>query len=289
MATYQSCNNTGDTWINANQTTKHTPTIFWTDLRTILQQWTDQGDQIIMGINANEDIWHPDITTFYNKFRMTKIIINKHGQDAPPTQNHSSYLINGLFITRAILNSQCGYLNGLNAIGNHRCLWIDIPETHIFGTTMSAVQAPKARQLKTEDLWTVKKYLDYLENYIMSHDLINKTKMISDQLNDRNDLMEAITTQLNAIDTLQIQGMLRAKKQCHNLHTQLYGWMPLITHLIQTIKYWHYLAKQAQGKPYHVQILFRLQKALLECPNSTNMTQEENDSQLANNKAKLWC
>jgi len=241
-----------------------------------------------MGIDANEDIHHPDITTFYDKFGMTQILIRKHGNNAPPTQNWGSYPIDRLFITRAILNSQCGYLSGLNAIGDHRCLWIDIPETCIFRTTMLVAQASKARQLKTEDPWIVKKYLDYLENYITSHNLINKTKMISDQLNDRNNLTEAITTQLNTIDTLQIQGMLHTKRQCHKLHTRLYRWTPLITHLIQTIKYWHYLAKQAQGKLYHAWILFQLQKALPECLKSANMTQEEIDSQLTTSESSTW-
>jgi len=134
----------------------HPCNLFWTDLRTILQQWMDQGDQIIMGIDANKDIQHPDITTFYDEFGMTKILIAKHRQEAPPTQNHGSHPINGLFATRAIQNSQCRYLSGLDVIGDHRCLWIDIPETCIFRTTMSVPQAPKARWLKTEDLWIVK-------------------------------------------------------------------------------------------------------------------------------------
>jgi len=218
--------------------TPHPCNLFWTDLRTVLQQWTDQGDQIIMGIDANKDIHHPDITTFYDKFGMTEILINKHGNDTPPTQNWGSYLIDRLFTTRAILNSQCSYLRGLDAISNHRCLWIDIQEACIFRTTMPVAQAPKVRQLKTEDLRIVKKYLEYLEKHIMTHDLLNKTKLISDLLHDQHDLTEAISTQLDAIDTLWIQGMLHTEHQCHKLHTRPYGWTPLITCLIQTIKYW---------------------------------------------------
>jgi len=111
-----------------------------------------------MGINANNDIRNPNITTFYEEFGMTKIIIAKHGQEAPLTQNCRSYPIDGLFATRAIQNNQCRYLSGLDTIGDHRCLWIDIPEIRIFRSIMSATQAPKARSvLKTEDPQIVKK------------------------------------------------------------------------------------------------------------------------------------
>jgi len=98
-----------------------------------------------MGIDANDDIHHPDITTFYDEFRMTEILIKKHSNNAPPTQNRGSYPIDKLFATRVILNSQCSYLSGLDAIGNHMCLWIDIPEVRIFGTTMLVAQTLKVR------------------------------------------------------------------------------------------------------------------------------------------------
>jgi len=40
-----------------------------------------------MGVNANEDIRNPDITAFFNEFGMTKLILAKTRQEAPPTQN----------------------------------------------------------------------------------------------------------------------------------------------------------------------------------------------------------
>ncbi len=136
---------------------------------------------------------------------MTEILTKKHGNKAPPTQNRGSYPIDGLFATRTILHSQCCYLSGLDAIGNHRCLWINIPEVQIFGTTMPAAHALKARWLKTEDPQTVKKYLDYMEKRIMTHDLLNKTKTISDLLHDPHDLTKTISNQLDNIDTLKKQ------------------------------------------------------------------------------------
>jgi len=88
---------------------------------------------------------------------MADITMMKHGQDAPATQNRGSYPINGLFVTRALQNNQCGYLSSLDAIGNHHCLWIDIPEERLFGSNLLPPTKPKARRLKMENLCTVKK------------------------------------------------------------------------------------------------------------------------------------
>jgi len=47
-------------WQYQNRTqpdnTQHPRSTFWTNLRPLLQDWTTKGDQIILGIDANEDI-----------------------------------------------------------------------------------------------------------------------------------------------------------------------------------------------------------------------------------------
>jgi len=47
------------------------------------------------------------------------------------------------FATRALQNTQCGYVSRLEAIGNHHCLWIDLPKYQTFGTNMPSVVTPK--------------------------------------------------------------------------------------------------------------------------------------------------
>jgi len=201
-----------------------------------------------------------DIASFFNEFGMTKEMLVMHRQDVPPTQNQGSYPIDRIFVTWAICNTTCGYLSGLDAIGDHRCLWINLPETHIFGTTMPAITTLKTQQLKTEDPCTIKKYLEYLENHITQHNLLAKTQALSSKLTGEHNLTDKIRNQLNNIETLWIQGMLKAEWQCQKLHTQPYGWMPLITQLIQSIKYWRYSWKHVMGQPYHARILYWLKK-----------------------------
>jgi len=74
---------------------------------------------------------------------MSELIITKHGPVAPPTHNQGSVPIDGLFATRALHNTQCGYLSRLEAIGDHQCLWIDLLEHQTFGTQMPSVVKSK--------------------------------------------------------------------------------------------------------------------------------------------------
>jgi len=117
------------------------------------------------------------------------------------------------------------------------------------------------------------KYLEHLEWHILCHDLPNKTQALSDQLTGAQDLTAKIRDQLNKIDTLRIQGMLNAKCQCHKLHSCPYRWMPSITILIQSIKYWRYSWTCKQGCPYHARILHQLGRALPELPNLEDMSE----------------
>jgi len=144
-----------------------------------------------MGLDANKDIQDLEINTFFNKFGMTEIIITKHGQEAPPTHNHSSIPIDEIFATRTLHNTQCGYLSRLDTIGDHRCVWIDIPEQQTFRNHMPKVVKPKQCHLKMEDPCTIKD-LEYLLEHIVRHDLVTKTQNILDQVWDEMDLMDEI-------------------------------------------------------------------------------------------------
>jgi len=148
-------------WRYQNQThldkQEHLCSAFWTDLQPLLHEWTEQGDQIILGVDANKDIHTPEITVFFEDFGMTEVILSTHGQEVPPTQNRGSYPIYGIFATRAIHMTSCGYASRLDTIRDHQCLWIDLNKTNLFGNTTLAIISPKAGRLKkTEDPCTVK-------------------------------------------------------------------------------------------------------------------------------------
>jgi len=222
----------------AGTTVAHPRTQFWTDLRPLLQAWSDDGEQILIGLDANEKVNTPEITKYFHSLGMTEAILHRHGQDAPPMHQCGSQAIDGIFVTNGLLGHPSGYLSGLAGIsGDHCCLWIDLPEQWLFGGNMPVIVRPGARRLKSDDPRTRKRYLDNLEAFFTGHKLLEKTQQVDHDSNSLP-LPQNLATELERLDDLRIQGMIQAECQCRKLHTRPYGWTPDLTRMMAEIKYW---------------------------------------------------
>jgi len=65
----------------------HPHTQFWRDLKPLLQTWIEAGEQILIGLDANEQVNHPEVTKYFNSVGMTEVILHCHGQDVPQPIN----------------------------------------------------------------------------------------------------------------------------------------------------------------------------------------------------------
>jgi len=52
----------------------HPQTAFWNDLWPILQTWLALGKQIIVGLDANDNVINPDITKYFHTMGMVEAI-----------------------------------------------------------------------------------------------------------------------------------------------------------------------------------------------------------------------
>jgi len=101
-------------------------TQFWKDLKLLLQVWSNDGEQILIGLDANEKVNQQEITEYFNSVGMSEAILHRHGQDAPPMHQCGSKAIDGIFITNGLLGHPSRYLNRLAGIsGDHCCLAMD--------------------------------------------------------------------------------------------------------------------------------------------------------------------
>jgi len=125
---------------------QHLRTQFWTDFKPIIQGWIDAGEQVIIGLDVNQQVDHLDVTEYFNTLGMTEAILHQHGLDAPPMHQCGSQAIDGMFVTTRLLGHLGGYLSRLvGIIGDHHCLWLDLPEQWLFGRNMPAIVQAGAR------------------------------------------------------------------------------------------------------------------------------------------------
>lgn len=76
-----------------------------TDLQELLQQWINNGEYIIAGMDANEDIRNPMIRNFFRNLGMDEIILNRHSvREVIATYNRNEYgiPIDGIWPTALI-------------------------------------------------------------------------------------------------------------------------------------------------------------------------------------------
>ena len=110
---------------------------FLDDLMAFLSDLRTEADHLVVGMDANEDlsaILNP-VTTAFASLNMREAIFARHDQaSAPPTHQHGSHPIDGIFISSVLPKSNCGYLPFGSVVGDHRPLWLDLDVSSVFRT-----------------------------------------------------------------------------------------------------------------------------------------------------------
>ena len=108
------------------------------DLQQTINKWRRNQEQVILMMDCNEDVRSPQMRKFLDNVGMKEAIHDRHGSNAPAMYIKGQLPINGLFATSAITTQAGGYISFDQGIQgqqtDHRCLWIDLDITSIFGS-----------------------------------------------------------------------------------------------------------------------------------------------------------
>ncbi len=134
------------------------------DLSSQVDQWTSEGDIVIILADINEDIRTEPIRSTFQQMGLVEAVTGQHGQIGPNTYNRGTNPIDGIFIPNALLpHVSSGYLTfGEGIPSDHRALWIDIPLEALGWFTIPESIPLKARRLKCNDPRVIKTYNDTL-------------------------------------------------------------------------------------------------------------------------------
>jgi hypothetical protein len=114
---------------------------FLTDLGAEISRWKDEGDQIILGADLNEDTRADLITTWTSSLGLVNIHQEKWGESTRVAtcnkSTRSNNPIDGIWTTPGIHVQACG-LTGFGDLDlgtrmDHRVLWADITDESLFG------------------------------------------------------------------------------------------------------------------------------------------------------------
>jgi hypothetical protein len=231
---------------------------FWEDLWEKVDNWREQGDQIIIGGDWNTDVRDEKILEQFRKRSLVPAITTKHGSQGPGTYSGGNNPIDEIFCSSSIDVKAAGYFAHGTATGDHRPLWIDITKSSTLGTNMSKLPAFNARRLKCQDPRVVARYNKVLEDFLTKHGVYNRIYNLF--RNFQSPLTPPQKVEYEALDYLREKGMKLAEKKCRKLKMGGVKWSPTLQKARLTILYYKLCLARKRNKNISARYLTRLSK-----------------------------
>ena len=190
------------------------------DLAKAINKWRRKREQVILMMDCNEDVRSERMKKFLDEVGMKDVIIDKHGEEkAPGTHIKGRVPIDGIFTTCAINIKSRGYTRFNQGVQgqrtDHRCLWIDIPTSALFGSKTPPIMRFQGRQIKSGHPKIAKLFNKKYKEFVIKNNLHQAIYQleadvcfpITDEQRDRAE----------KIAKLRSEGIQYADKKCRRL------------------------------------------------------------------------
>ena len=235
---------------------------FWDDLAKDIHKWQAQGEQLIISGDWNEEVAGPNLTRWMGLFSLREAVTHTHGSNPPPTYHRGTHAIDGIFVSHTIQISKAGYLPFNDLPGDHRGIWVDIPQSSILGYRMSDIPTARARRLKLDDPRVVNRYQEILHQYFQQHKIYKRLRRFRQTWIPSSPLTPAQVKEYEEIDAKRAIGMMLASKKCRKLKMGGRKWSPALQRARNTILLWKLIKKRLQGCKVSAKRIVRLKKRL---------------------------
>jgi hypothetical protein len=163
------------------------------DIRLVaeIQRWKEMGDNIIVGIDMNEDVIDCNLSKAFRENELRNAIFTSHlSESASDTfnRNPSRTPIDAIWVTPNLDITRAGFMpfdGGSQSAPSdgHRMLWVEVDNYSFLGkhipTTTSALTASR---VKSNNPSSVRRYQRLLCNQYMKHKIFKTTKKLAQEL-----------------------------------------------------------------------------------------------------------
>ena len=234
---------------------------FWLDLGEQIITWHAEGEQVVIGGDWNEDVQQPLFMEWMHTVGLKDSVTSMHEGRAPATYQNGRDPIDGIFISKDMSPSRSGYLGFGDIPGDHRGIWVDIPNTEILGYNMNDIAPPLSRRLKLDDPRVVKKYLELLDNLFRQEKVYKQMKHLQKMSEDQENI-ENIKKEYDKVDLLRYSCMIKAERQCRKLKCGGVLWSPKLQRARNMILFWTLVLKKRKKRLVSARRILRLKKKL---------------------------
>ena len=235
------------TALNNNNDGRDPKEAFMQDLAAEMREWIAEGDQLIVGGDVNEHIFHPSIVNLFGEFNMRNLIFSMHNPElARKTYSGSpnGRVLDGMWCTPGIQAVQCGYIEPKTFYGDHSMIWADITYTSSLGHNPPLPMYPDARKLRTRDRKTMKRYLKLYKKKVKQWNLVQRQLLLEQSTTPGTPLTPAQQQEADAIDHLRTKAMLWAESRCRKLRMGNVDFSDATDGPIKRIQFWELAIKR---------------------------------------------
>jgi hypothetical protein len=161
----------------------------------LLRKWKEQGDRIIVCMDANEDIYRKSIgktLTDEEGLNMREVVGDYTGQMIGATYFRGSKPIDAVWATSDVeVVGACVMPAGFG-VGDHRLFQVDFRATSLVGAAPPKIVRPQSRRLNTKIPRIEHKYTEILEKQFVEHRMNTRLLEASDSSSSVMEVKEKV-------------------------------------------------------------------------------------------------
>ncbi|CAJ1938373.1 unnamed protein product, partial [Cylindrotheca closterium] len=227
---------------------------FMVDLLRAITQWRDEGCEVILGVDANEDISSTKSSSFRQRLRdvgMEEAILQRYPGRTVATQhrNKRGTPIDGIFTTSGVAVQAGGYYNFDEFFScDHRGLWIDIDLEKSLGGYKPQKTPYKPRKLTMLDTTAVRRYLQLVHKGYEEYSIPSRLASLHHQLQLNEGTMTAtMGRHYNCLHHQMYVVRRKAEDKCRRVTNGLVPWSPKMQQFWDRQSLWKILLKGRKG------------------------------------------
>jgi hypothetical protein len=238
-----------------DQDTRNPRSAFLEDLALVIDSWSADGRQIIVGIDLNDPIEAGRNTQYWQK-RGLQNVMSRHGE-SPPTTLRGSKAIDAIYASPDIATQgQAGMMSWAKSCGSdgHRVLWWDIDTASLFGNRNTALRQPQIRRLQLNDPRTVEHYLTAVRLAFQERNILQRVQ----QLQQRFSITGPTTATIQEwedIDNIRSNTMLQAEERCRKIKMGNIPWTAELQTVGRKLQFYNLLVRQVQAPQLNMRLL----------------------------------
>ena len=220
---------------------------FVDDLIGAIEEWTSWGCEIILGIDANDDVSvdsPSSISFLFRQAGLQEAILQRHQQAPPATQvdNRSNKPIDGIFVTSGVVVKAGGYYGFYEGIeSDHRALWIDIDLKSTLGGH-SPTPKHSARKLTSKNRAVRRKYIRLAERGYQRQDIAGRLLQVHTDIQTSGGVpTPSQEHEFNLIHECARNIRREAEKKCRKIKGGGKPWSPKGQEIRDRIQLWRSL------------------------------------------------